>query len=482
MKFLSDLICSSEENSSIKILGITSDSREVRPGYLFAAFSGAREDGVKFIPDAVDRGAVAILVKTGTKINSSKALVISDKNPRNKFARIASRFYSSQPEWIAAVTGTNGKTSVAIFATQILEKLGERAAAIGTLGVQGCDSSATISLTTPEPVALHKELSKITEYSVSHVVIEASSHGLDQHRLGGINCKAAAFTNLSHDHMDYHKTFEKYLFAKKRLFSEILNTNGIAVINRDTVEYKYLESVCNEKNLKIISYGFHKGSDLKLSSTTPCDDGQKIKISIEGKKYTFILPLFGSFQSHNALCALGLVIASGKSIADSIDAMKFLTGVRGRMDLVAKLQNNSKIFVDYAHTPAALESTLLASREYCKNNVYLVFGCGGDRDKIKRKKMGKIADKYADKVFVTDDNPRNEDPKSIRDEILQSCPKAIDAGDRKNAIELALKHLRENDVLLVAGKGHETDQVVGKEIRSFDDFVEINETIKRLRS
>ena len=482
MKLLSELVCSKQNNSIVKITGITSDSREVRPGFLFAAFRGARQDGVKFIPDAVNRGAVAVLVQSGTKINSTKALIISDDNPRNRFARIASRFYSSQPEWVGAVTGTNGKTSVAIFATQILQKLGEKAAAIGTLGVQGFDSDNTISLTTPEPVALHKELSRIASCSVDHVVIEASSHGLDQHRLDGINCKAAAFTNLSHDHIDYHKTFDNYLYAKKRLFSDILNTNGIAVINRDSNEYDYLESVCNEKNLKIISYGFHKESVLRLLSTNPCDEGQKVKIKIENKTFTFVLSLFGSFQSHNALCALGLVIASGKSAVDSIDAMKLLKGVRGRMDLVATLPNNSKIFVDYAHTPAALETALLASREYCRSKIYLVFGCGGDRDKIKRKQMGIIAEKYANNVFVTDDNPRSEDPKSIRKEILQSCSKAIDAGDRKHAIKLAIKNLSENDVLLVAGKGHETNQLVGEQVMYFDDFVEINKSIKKLRS
>ncbi|MDC0073252.1 UDP-N-acetylmuramoyl-L-alanyl-D-glutamate--2,6-diaminopimelate ligase [Alphaproteobacteria bacterium] len=480
MKLLSDLMETSCK--PIEILGLASDSREVLPGYLFAAFDGNDTSGSKFIPDAINRGAVAVLSDKSIVRNQYNAHIITDDNPRLKFAKIVSRFYDKQPEWICAVTGTNGKTSVSSFTIQIWKKLNKKSSSIGTLsfGESKNISNLKSSLTTPDALTLHKILEEKYESGVTHAIIEASSHGLHQFRLDGINCKSAAFTNLSHDHLDYHNSIEEYFLAKERLFSEVVMDNGSVILNRDSEEFDRLFNLAKKRKLSVITYGIHKNSDLCLISTEPHNCGQKIKVKIFDNEYSILFPIYGNYQSLNALCALGLVISSGGNISDATDALGHLEGVPGRLDLAIQLPNRAKIFVDYAHTPAALKYALLALREHTKGRIIIVFGCGGDRDVSKRLAMGKIANQYADRVYITDDNPRSENPQKIRELILKGCPSGIEIDDRRKAIQAAIKNLDPGDVMIVAGKGHETGQLIGKKYRPFNDIVEVKRAASML--
>ena len=461
-----------------EFIGVTSDSRQVRPGFLFAALPGSQFDGRAFIKDAMARGAIAVLAPEGTnpRLTNNKVPLITDINPRRRYSMVAAQFYKSQPRFVVAITGTNGKTSVVGFVRQILAKLGQKSASAGTLGIEisGFDVNlkpelnSKFDLTTPDSVDLHRSLSELESYDINHLALEASSHGLDQCRLDGIKISAAAFTNLSRDHLDYHLTVENYLEAKLRLFSELVVDGGAAVINADD---NYANSFCSaarERGLRLLSYGT-RGHDIRLIKLEPEYDGQQIKIEVLGTEYNLKLPLIGDFQVFNAMCALGLVIGLGENVQNSVSQLSTLKGVPGRMEQVGTHPNGANIFVDYAHTPDALENILNALRSHTRNHLHLVFGCGGDRDSGKRSEMGEIASRLADRVIVTDDNPRSEDPALIRSAVLNACPGALEIGNRRLAISKAIMDLKVGDILVLAGKGHETGQILGDKVLSFDD-------------
>ncbi len=452
--------------------GITTDSRQVEAGFLFAALPGAKVDGRDFIDAAIDKGAVAVLAQTGTKISRDDVVLIEDENPRRRLGLIAAEFYGVQPATIAAVTGTNGKTSVVTFTEQLWRALGKKAASMGTLSGK---------LTTLDSVSLHKELAAMAARGVTHLALEASSHGLDQCRLAGVKISAAGFTNLSRDHLDYHGTLESYLAAKALLFSDALSSDGTAVLNADVPEYAMLHDAASGKNE--ISYGM-AGQEIKLLHANPVGHGQDIALELGGKRYDFTLPLVGKFQTMNALCALGLVMAADPDNQTRneklITALQNLEGVRGRLQPVAGHPQGAGVYVDYAHTPDALENILAALRPHTKGRLFCVFGCGGDRDKGKRPLMGGIAARLADVAIVTDDNPRSEDPAAIRAEIMVGAPGAQEIGDRRRAIGEAINSLREGDVLAIAGKGHEQGQIFKDRTDPFDDVQVASEFIRKL--
>lgn len=448
-----------------EITGLTADSRAVEPGFLFAALPGSTVDGRKFIDAAISNGAAAILAPGGTEISANDVALLTSEDARAALAHIAAAFYADQPETIAAVTGTNGKTSVAHFTRQIWSLLGHQAVSMGTLGLQLPDGSVKPSLTTPDPVTLHADLAGLARDGVDHVVMEASSHGLDQRRLDGVRLKAAAFTNLSRDHLDYHGTLDAYLEAKTRLFSTLLPTDGIAVLNADIPE---MASLADAFNGKTISYG-RNATELKLLSAEPSHSGTRIKLEAFGNETEINLPLAGAFQVYNVLCAAGLAIGCGGDVTDIIGCLSQLQGVPGRLEHAGTTHGGS-VYIDYAHTPDALENVLAAMRPHTTGQLIVVFGCGGDRDRGKRPMMGRIATELADIAIVTDDNPRSEEPDTIRREILAAAPGANDIGDRETAISKAVSMLSDGDVLVIAGKGHETGQIIGDEIRPFNDL------------
>ncbi|MEZ5648414.1 MAG: UDP-N-acetylmuramoyl-L-alanyl-D-glutamate--2,6-diaminopimelate ligase [Alphaproteobacteria bacterium] len=453
-----------------EIVGLTADSRSVRPGFLFAALPGVKQDGRQYIEDAIARGAVAILASHEVSLPQGKsAALITDINPRRSLALIASSFYAGQPEIMVAVTGTNGKTSVALFFQQLWTALGKSSAAIGTIGVVTSKSHESGFLTTPDAIELHKILVHLSTEGITHGALEASSHGLDQYRLDGVQLAAAAFTNLTRDHLDYHVSMEAYQRAKLRLFSELLLPGSGAVLNADAKAFPVFEKVARQRKLSILDYG-HKGRKLTLTYQEPRSSGQIIGIRfLDQKEQRLNLPLVGEFQATNCMAALGLVISTGGDYEAALHALEKLPGVPGRMERVAQLATGGVAFVDYAHTPDALETVLRALRPHYTGKLIVVFGCGGDRDRGKRSQMGRIASMLADQVIITDDNPRTENPALIRTEILVACPGAQEVGDRTEAIMVGLQALGSNDALLVAGKGHETGQIVGDKILPFDD-------------
>lgn len=453
------------QSTDREIAGLTADSRDVEPGYLFAALPGSLHDGSTFIADAISRGAVAVLASTDTP-DIEDAVLLRSENPRRSFALMASEFFQTQPEHVAAITGTNGKSSVAEFCRQLWIANGQRAASLGTLGVVGPDGAAEGSLTTPDPVRLHESLHTLADENVTHLALEASSHGLDQFRLDGVAISIGAFTNLSRDHLDYHKTMDAYLRAKSRLFSEVLTPGGTAVLNADDEQFDYLNSISLDAGHRVISYG-RAGTDICLRTVAPTVRGHQVSLQVGGRAFELEIPLHGEFQVLNALCALGVVLADGAS--ESIVArLSGLFGVSGRMEAIPN-PSGVGVYVDYAHTPDALETALAGLRPHTDQRLIVVFGCGGDRDRGKRSEMGAVAGRMADRVYVTDDNPRSETPATIRREIMMGCPDADEVGDRKFAIEAALSEARSGDVVLVAGKGHEQGQIIGDEIIPFDD-------------
>jgi UDP-N-acetylmuramoyl-L-alanyl-D-glutamate--2,6-diaminopimelate ligase len=457
-------------NRDLEISGVTADSRQVKAGYLFAALPGSRADGRQFIADAVARGAAAVLAPADAQLDELPAgvAVLRDGNARRRLALLAAAFYARQPQMIAAVTGTSGKTSTADFTRQLWTRLGHRAASLGTLGVVTPDRYIEGALTTPDPVALHKQLAELVDGGIDHLAMEASSHGLDQFRLDGVRVKAAAFTNLSRDHLDYHGTIESYFAAKRRLFSDILADGGLAVLNADAPEFAALAELCRARHLKIISFGRRNG-DLRIEHASSRTDGQDLRISAFGQSYEIAFPVPGAFQGSNLLTALGLIIGTGGDANKVMQAAGTLTGVRGRLELVALHPSGAAIYVDYSHKPEGLEAVLGALRPHTENSLLVVFGCGGDRDKGKRPQMGEIAERLADDVIVTDDNPRSEDPAQIRAEILAGCKYAREIGDRAEAIRAAVAALKAGDILVIAGKGHETYQIIGDKVLPFDD-------------
>lgn len=459
-----------------EIVGLTADSRDVKPGFLFAALPGVAVDGARFIPQALEKGAAAILARAGAELEAKTAVpVIADANPRRRLALMAARFFGQQPETIVAVTGTNGKTSVATFVRQIWQQLGVAAASVGTLGISAPAGEWPLEHTTPDPVTLHKVLADMANEGVSHVAMEASSHGLAQYRLDGVRLKAAAFTNISRDHLDYHANFEDYVHAKMRLFSEVLAPGGVAVLNADADYFAELKNLSQACSHRLITVGA-RGQDIRLASLEPQPRGQCMEVVHAGMDYQIDLPLVGDFQASNALIAAGLVIGCGGMARDVFAALSTLTGAPGRLEEVAHLERGASVFVDYAHTPDALGTALSALRPHTDRKLVVVFGCGGDRDKGKRSQMGAIAAAKADAVFVTDDNPRGEDPADIRAEIMAACPEATEIADRGAAIDAAMKSLQAGDLLVVAGKGHETGQIIGDRVVPFSD----RDTVQRI--
>ena len=462
--------------ADLAIRGLTADSREVREGYLFAAISGAKADGAAFIPDAIAKGAAAILADE--KVSATAAVpIIHDVNPRRALAMIAARFFERQPAFISAVTGTNGKTSVASFARQIWTRLGYRSASLGTLGAIGPEGErldAGPPLTTPDPVALHRLLNRLADEGFEHVAFEASSHGLDQFRLDGVRIKSAAFTNLTRDHLDYHGTEDAYFAAKLRLFTEILPPEGIAVVNVDTAPGVRVAEAALRAGRKVWRAG-RAGKELRLIKSTLGSKEQKVTLEVLDEHYEVNLPLAGAFQASNALLSAGLVIACGAEPASAIAALEKLTTVPGRMQWIGEVgagESAASIYVDYAHTPDALRAVLEAVRPHTKHRLHVVFGCGGDRDAGKRPLMGMLAAALADHTIITDDNPRSEVPAEIRREIMEGVPEGANVeeiGDRAKAIAAAIDALEPGDNLVIAGKGHETGQIVGKVVLPFDD-------------
>jgi UDP-N-acetylmuramoyl-L-alanyl-D-glutamate--2,6-diaminopimelate ligase len=457
-----------------RVTDITLDSRAVRDGTLFAALPGSRVHGASYINLALQMGAGAILTDAaGARLaadalaQSPAALIVAD-DPREALARAAALWFHAQPETMVAVTGTNGKTSVATFARQIWTLLDHPAINIGTTGIEGA-WTAPSSHTTPDQIVLHRMLAAAADAGVTHAAMEASSHGLDQRRLDGVRLRAAGFTNLTQDHLDYHQTMAAYFDAKAALFARVLPPDGVAVVNVDALGGADMLALVQGRGLRTLTIGKADNADLRILGQRFDAIGQDLRFSYAGKVHQVRLDLIGGFQAENVLVAAGLCIASGTPPGDLFSVLPQLTGVRGRMQRVARRANGASVFVDYAHTPDALATALQALRPHVLGRIVVVFGAGGDRDRTKRPLMGAAALAHADVLYVTDDNPRSEEPATIRAEILVACPDANEVGDRAEAILRGVDALGPGDALLVAGKGHETGQVIGGDVFPFDD-------------
>jgi UDP-N-acetylmuramoyl-L-alanyl-D-glutamate--2,6-diaminopimelate ligase len=473
-----------------EIAGITADSRRVQSGFLFAALRGTKSDGRAFAGEAIARGAVAILTDDPDALaldaeTRGRVAIITDPNPHRLLALLAARFYGRQPHTIVAVTGTNGKTSVAHFTREIWTALGQKAASLGTLGLVSPDGRRSGALTTPDPVALHRDLAELAGAGIERLALEASSHGLAQYRLDGILLAAAAFTNLTRDHLDYHGDMDSYRAAKWRLFAELLKPGGTAVLNADSPEFTGLDALCRGRGLDVIRFGREPGSELRLVERVPLPAGQRLTVEILGESRELALPLVGGFQTLNVLAALGLVVATGAAAREAAAVLPRLSGVPGRMQFIGETGGETAtggaVFVDYAHTPDALATVLSALRPHTERRLAVVFGAGGDRDRGKRPLMGSVATELADLVYVTDDNPRGENPAAIRRAILDAAPSAIEVGDRREAIGAAIAGLGRGDVLVIAGKGHETGQIIGGRVLPFDDAAVAREALSDSR-
>lgn len=456
-----------------EIKGLTPDSRAVREGFLFAALPGAKVDGAQFIPQAEKMGAAAILARRGA---TTSLPAIFDDEPRRKLAEMAARFHPRQPRFIAGVTGTNGKTSTTVFAAALWSMLGEASGSLGTLGARSANYSRKLDHTTPEPVLLHETLDAMAGAGVTHLAMEVSSHALAQFRADGVRFSAAAFTNITQDHLDFHADFSGYFDAKQRLFVELLPPSGVAVVNIDGAGGREVAAAAHSRGLKVLLTG-EGGDALRLKSAAPKASGLDIVVEAEQRSYSLRLPLIGGFQAENALLAAGLVLASGRRPAEILPLLERLPGVPGRMQLAAEI-DGAGVYVDYAHTPDAVATALKAVRPHAAGRVIAIIGAGGDRDRTKRPLMGKAAARGADHVIVTDDNPRTEDPASIRREVLAGCAGAEEIGDRGEAIAKGVAMLRKGDVLLIAGKGHETGQIVGAKTLPFDDVEAARRAVK----
>lgn len=469
------------EQGEVVVTGLTSDSREVAPGFLFAALQGVRADGAAFALDAVRRGASAVIAARGAVTADIGAPLIEVDDPRRALALAAALFYGAQPQTMVAVTGTSGKTSVASFTRQIWAEAGFAAASIGTTGVTAPGREEYGSLTTPDPVALHRLLAELAAQGVTHAAMEASSHGLDQRRLDGVRLVAGAFTNLGRDHMDYHATIEEYHAAKMRLFKELLPHGAPAVIFADDPWSKATMDAAHQAGLDVRSVG-RQGGFLKLKRVEHERHRQRAEIEANGVIYEIDLPLAGDFQVSNALVAAGLAMATGLETGLALTALEKLQGASGRLELVGATHDGAPVYVDYAHKPDALENVLAAVRPFTTGRIIVVFGCGGDRDRGKRPIMGEIAMRLADVAIVTDDNPRSEEPAAIRAAILAAAPGAIEIGDRRHAIREAVAMLAPGDTLIVAGKGHEEGQTTGTVTLPFSDHQEVRAALKERQS
>lgn len=460
-----------------EVRGIASDSRLVEPGFLFAALPGTKADGSAFASQAAERGAVAVIARNGSVPAGLDVPVLSVEDPRRALALASALFYRAQPDTMVAVTGTSGKTSVASFTRQIWTHAGFAAASIGTTGVTAPGRDEYGSLTTPDPIALHKLLAELAGEGVTHASMEASSHGLDQRRLDGVRLAAGGFTNLGRDHMDYHPTVEEYHAAKMRLFVELLPKSAPAVIFADDAWSQATIDAASGAGLDVLTVG-RKGTFLELKRVEHERHRQRAEIGVNGTIYEIDLPLAGDFQISNALVAAGLAIATGLQPDTALAALERLKGASGRLELVGSTPQGAPVYVDYAHKPDALENVLKAVRPFTTGRVVVVFGCGGDRDRGKRPIMGEIATRLADGVIVTDDNPRSEEPASIRSAIMEAAPGAVEIGDRRAAIRHAVASLNAGDTLIVAGKGHEEGQTIGSVTLPFSDHQEVLAAIR----
>lgn len=463
----------------LQVTGLSADSRACEAGTLFAAFRGAKADGRRFVGDALARGAVAVLTDDAEldTLDTGSAALLASARARRSFALICARFWGAQPATAIAVTGTNGKSSVAEFCRQLWAALGHDSSTLGTLGVVSGAGTVELGHTTPDPAVLHRVLAGLAGRGIDRVALEASSHGLHQHRLDGVRLGAAGFTNLTRDHFDYHATLDDYREAKARLF-DLVETGGAAVLNADTAEFEGYARRSRERGLRVISYG-RAGADLRLvASSAMADGGQSLTVEAEGARHDIALPLPGHFQAMNMLCSAGMIAAvEHLPLARVLALAPRLHGVRGRLEPVTGHPKGARIYVDYAHTPDALDTVLAALRPGTEGRLGVIFGCGGDRDRAKRPLMAEAACRHADLVWLTDDNPRTEDPAAIRREALAGCPRAVEIGDRRTAIRTAVAALQAGDVLVVAGKGHEPGQTIGITVLPFDDADEVRKAI-----
>jgi UDP-N-acetylmuramoyl-L-alanyl-D-glutamate--2,6-diaminopimelate ligase len=466
-------------HADLEVGGVTADSRTVKPGSLFVAIPGTKADGLGFVPAAIAAGATAIIAEQypPTPLPENVAIV-RVANARRALALIAAKFFPRQPEVIAAVTGTSGKTSVAAFTRQIWTALDHSAASIGTVGIVAPRGETYGSLTTPDPVALHRSIDELAGEGVTHLAIEASSHGLDQSRLDGLRIAVGGFTNITRDHLDYHPSFDAYLDAKLLLFAELLAPGAAAVIYADHDHADRVVATAKARGLSIMTVG-HKGTGIRLVDTAIDGFAQTMRVEHDRKIYQVRLPLVGEFQIENALVAAGLAIATGSDAAATFKALEHLHGAKGRLERVGT-HNGAPIFVDYAHKPDALAKALEALRPYVTGKLIVAFGAGGDRDRGKRPLMGAIAAEKADRVIITDDNPRSEDPAAIRAAITAAAKGATEIGDRREAIHRGIADLKAGDVLLIAGKGHETGQIIGDRVIEFSDHEAVATALKEL--
>ncbi|QBX38710.1 UDP-N-acetylmuramoyl-L-alanyl-D-glutamate--2,6-diaminopimelate ligase [Brevundimonas sp. S30B] len=465
--------------SDPEITGVTADSRKVAPGTLFVALPGSQSDGRAFIPQALAKGAAAVLASADTPAEAAPVLVTSG-DVRRAYAIAARSFYGLQPQTCVAVTGTNGKTSVANFCRQIWASLGHVSASMGTLGVTAQSGARTQALTgpgltSPDAGEAARLLSGLAEQGVTHLALEASSHGIDQRRLDGVALKAAAFTNLTQDHLDYHGDMAAYRAAKLRLFETLLPRGRTAVLNADSDAYCEFASAAIVSGLGVMGVG-ERGRDLTLIGRRATPEGQRLTLDVRGRTHELLLPLAGGFQASNALVAAGLCIAAGEDAERVLAALEGLQGAQGRLQRIAG-SGRGEVYVDYAHTPDGLETVLTALRPHATGRLIVVFGAGGDRDRAKRPLMGEIAGRLADVAIVTDDNPRSEDPASIRAMVRQGCPQALEVGDRRAAIDQAIAMMDDGDVVVIAGKGHEQGQIVGGVTHPFDDATVATEAL-----
>ncbi len=456
------------------IAGLTADSRAVGPGFLFAALPGVNADGAQFIPQAEEKGAAAVLARPGTR---TRLPLIADPAPRRRLARMAARFYPRQPGVVAGITGTNGKTSVARFAAQLWAMLGEASGSLGTLGAAADGFERKLVHTTPEPVELHRTLNDMAGAGATHLAMEISSHALAQHRADGVRVLIAAFTNITRDHLDYHADFEAYFAAKARLFTDLVADGGAIVVNMDGEGAERVAAIARRRSLRLLTTGA-AGDDLRLASASPHGQGLDIEVCAGGRLFSLRLPLVGAFQAENAAVAAGIVMASGASAADVLPLLERLQGAPGRMEFAGAV-NGAGVYVDYAHTPDAVATALKAVRAHADKRLIVVLGAGGDRDRAKRALMGRAARDHADAAIVTDDNPRTEDPAAIRAAVREGCPDALDIGDRGAAIETAVAMAGPGDIVLIAGKGHETGQQVDGETLAFNDMEAARAAIAR---
>lgn len=478
------------------VTGLTPDSRNVRPGFLFAALPGVKSNGTDYLVAAIKSGATSILVPAGTVLPQDvidakpPITVIETDNARLALARISAAFHGAQPGFVAAITGTNGKTSTVNFCRQIWEEMNIPAASLGTIGINAPTIKRTGSLTTPDPVALHGALAELSAAGVTHLAMEASSHGLDQCRLHGVAVSLGAFTNLTRDHLDYHGDMDGYFAAKAKLFTELVPAGGIAVLNADMDRYVELRKLCEARGQRVLSFGVN-GADMTITNLTPTKTGTLAELSFMGEKHAIEIPLIGKVQVMNVCAAV--LMALGKDVDDAqkrkaaLAAAQKLKTVRGRFEFVGTHPNGAAIYVDYAHTPDGLETLLDSIRPHVPQDgaLSVVFGCGGDRDPGKRPMMGEIAARLADRVTVTDDNPRTEDAATIRTAVMQGAgmrDSVREIGDRREAIADAVRTLGPSDILVIAGKGHEQGQIIGTEIKPFDDASVARQAIEEVKA